>query len=58
MFGFKAYAIVIYFALLDALSHLLNTTLLLTLNYNEINLAHRVGFEPTFNEFGVRYLTN
>ena len=27
VFGFKAYAIVIYFALLDALSHLLNTTL-------------------------------
>ena len=39
VFGFKAYAIVTYFVLLSVLSHLLNATFLLSLNYNEIKLA-------------------
>ena len=46
VFGFKAYAIVIYFVLLAALSHLLNATFLSTLNYNEIKLVCVAGFEP------------
>ena len=46
MFGFKAYAIVIYFVLLAALSQLLNATFVTSLNYNEIKKAHCPGFEP------------
>lgn len=34
-----AYAIVIYSALLDVLSHPLNITIITTLNYNEIKLG-------------------
>lgn len=46
MFGFKAYAIVIYFVLLAALSQLLNATFITSLNYNEINLVVIRGVEP------------
>ncbi len=47
MFGFKAYAIVIYFVLLAALSQLLNATFITSLNYNEIKLVPQSGIEPT-----------
>ena len=47
VFGFKAYAIVIYFVLLAALSQLLNATFVTSLNYNEINLVPQSGIEPT-----------